>query len=105
MMETSGDILNISISLAVLVVAFFLSWLLFYLVVSFKRIYKITAQAQKISNKTEDLLNLIKSKVKQSGSYFFLFSKLADRAMDYFGEKIKEKKEKASKENSSKKSK
>lgn len=105
MMETSGDILNISISLAVLVVAFFLSWLLFYLVISFKRIYKITAQAQNISNKVEDLINLIKSKIKQSGSYFFLFSKLADKAMDYFGEKMKEKREKTSKESNSKKNK
>ncbi|MCK9438729.1 MAG: hypothetical protein WCY43_03400 [Patescibacteria group bacterium] len=105
MMETSGDILNISISLAVLVVAFFLSWLLFYLVISFKRIYKITAQAQGIANKTENLLNLIKSKIKQSGSYLFIFSKLADKAMDYFGEKMKEKKERTNKESNFKKAK
>lgn len=88
-MKTSADILNISIAVAVIAVAFFLCWLLVYLIISFKRIYKITAQAQKIANKTENLLNLIKSKIKQGGSYFVLLSKLIDRAMTYFSEKAK----------------
>lgn len=102
MMQTSGDILNFSISLAVLAVAFFLCWFLFYLIVSLRRVYKITAQAKKITDKIENLVNLIKSKVKQSGSYLFLFSKLADKAMDYFGEKMKEKKEKEKEEKTEK---
>lgn len=93
MMQTSGDILNFSISLAVLALAFFLCWALFYLIISLRRIYKISAQAKRIADRTEGLVSLIKSKIKESGSYFFLFSKLADKAMDYFGEKMKEKKQ------------
>ena len=84
MMQTSGDILNFSIAVAVLVVAFFLSWLLFYLINSFRRVYKITDQAKKIGDKIENLVDGLGNKVRQSGTYFFAVSRVIDRAMDYF---------------------
>lgn len=99
MMQTSGDILNFSVSLAVLAVAVFLCWSLYYLIVSLRKINKISSQAQKIGDKIESLVNLTKNKVNQSGSYFFILTKLADRAIGYFNKKFQEKKKKESDSN------
>jgi hypothetical protein len=40
MMQTSGDILNLSISLAVLAIAVFLCWSLYYLIASLRELSK-----------------------------------------------------------------
>ncbi len=102
MFTTSGDILNLSIAIAVIAVATFLCWTLYYLISNLRRINKISRQVENIVNKTNGLVDLIKSKVKQSGSYIFLFGKLIDRAMDYFNNKKSNREEKEEK-NSTKK--
>ncbi len=84
MFETSKDILNISIAVAVVAVAIFICWTMYYLVSNLRRINRISQKVEKGVMKVDGLIDLIKSKVKQSSSYFFLFSKLAERAMDYF---------------------
>ncbi|PKM91602.1 hypothetical protein CVU82_00090 [Candidatus Falkowbacteria bacterium HGW-Falkowbacteria-1] len=105
MMQTSGDILNLSISLAVLAIAVFLCWSLYYLIASLRKINKISNQAKKIGDKIENLVNLTKSRVKQSGSYFFILTKLADRAIDYFNKKSQDKEDKEEETVKNKKSK
>lgn len=84
MFENSRDILNISVSAAVLVVAIFLCVALFYLIANLRRVNKVSAQIEKGVDKVEGLMELIQDKIKQSSSYLFLFGKLAERAMDYF---------------------
>jgi len=84
MFETSRDILNISLSSAVLIVAAFLCVTLFYLISNLRRVNKVSRQIEKGVDKIEGLMDLVQDKIKQSSSYFFLFGKLAERAMDYF---------------------
>lgn len=83
MFENSSDILNISLSSAVVVVAIFLCFALYYLIANLKRVNKISAQIEKGVDKVENLMELIQDKIKQSQSYFFLFGKLAEKAIDY----------------------
>jgi len=87
MLETSKDILNISIAVAVIALVIFLCWTLYYLISNLRRINRISQKVEKGVMKMDSLIDLIKSKVKQSSSYLFLFSKLADKAMDYFSTK------------------
>ncbi len=89
MLETSKDILNISIAVAVVILVIFLCFVLYYLIANLKRINRISGQIEKGVSKIDDLVDLIKNKVNQSGSYLFLLGKLAERAFDYFGNKKK----------------
>ena len=103
MFENSRDILNISVSAAVLVVATFLCVALFYLIANLRRVNKVSAQIEKGVDKVEGLMELIQDKIKQSSSYLFLFGKLAERAMDYFMSRRGNSEEKSTKKSSKKK--
>ncbi len=93
MILNSGDILNLSVALAVVAVALFLSLALYQLFSSLRKINRISTQVEKGVNKIDSLVDLIRQKVKSSSSYLFVLGKLANRAMDYFSEKSKKKKE------------
>lgn len=83
MFGTSSDILNISLSAAVVIVAIFLCFALYYIIANLRRLNKISGQIEKGIDKAEGFMELIQEKIKQSQSYFFLFGKLAERAIDY----------------------
>jgi uncharacterized membrane protein len=73
MFTTSGDILNLSIAIAVIAVATFLCVSLYYLISNLRRINKISRQVENIVNKTNGLVDLIKSKLnKADHTYSFL---------------------------------
>lgn len=93
MFQTSQDILNISVASAVVILVIFLCVALYYLIANLKRINKVSAQIEKGINKVEGVVDLVQDKIKQSSSYFFLFGKLAERAMDYFMSKKSRKNE------------
>lgn len=92
MFSTSKDLLNLSISLAVLLVAFFLARLLFYLIQNLRRLRNIGQGAEKAIDKTNDLLELFKGRLKNGSSHLLLLGKLAEKALDYFKEKKASKK-------------
>lgn len=97
MFTTSKDVLNLSIATSVIILVAFLCWTLYYFIANLKRINKISKRVEKGVDKVDGLIDLIRDKVKQSSSYFFLLSKVADKAMDYFNKRNKEKKEKSKK--------
>lgn len=93
MFQSSSDILNISIALAVLGVSVFLCIFLYRLIENLRRVSVISKKLESISTNAEELVSSLKSKVKQSSSYVFLLTRLAEKAMDYFSQNKKEKKE------------
>lgn len=93
MFQSSSDILNISIALAVLAVAVFLCIFLYRLIQNLRRISVISKKLESVSTNAEELVSSLRSKVKQSGSYVFLLVKLAEKAMDYFSQNKKQKRE------------
>jgi hypothetical protein len=98
MLNTSSDILNISIAAAVVALAVFVCWSLYYLIANLKKINKISNQLESGVSKAEQLIDLLKRKVGQSSSYIFVLGKLAEKALDYFNKKGRDKKEKGKKE-------
>ncbi len=100
MFETSRDILNISVSVSVVVLVIFLCVALYYLIANLKRINKISQQIEGGVDKINNLVDLIKSKIKQSSSYLFLLSNLIDKAVDFFNKKKENRQEERFKEDS-----
>lgn len=113
MLETSKDILNISIAVAVVILVIFLCWAIYYLIINLKRINRVSKQIEKGVVKVEDLVDLLRHKIKQSSSYIFVLGRLAEKAIEHFinrkpkdsQEKREEKEEKRSKEKRNKRSK
>ena len=56
MFETSGDILNIAIALSVAFVAFFLSFLIFYLIMAMRDINFVTRKTKVIADKVDSYI-------------------------------------------------
>lgn len=95
MFETSRDILNISISVSVVVLVIFLCVALYYLIANLKRINKISQQIEGGVDKINNLVDLIKSKIKQSSSYLLLLGNLVDKAVDFFNRKKEDQRNKS----------
>ena len=93
MFETSRDILNISISTAVVVLVIFLCITLYYLIANLKRINKISRQIENGVDKIDNLLDLVRNKLKQSNSYLMLLGNLVEKGLDFFNNRKQEKKE------------
>jgi biopolymer transport protein ExbB/TolQ len=84
MLETSKDILNISIAVAIVVLVIFLCWAIYYLIANLRRINRISKQVERGVIKAEDLIDLLKGKIKQSSSYIFVLGRLAEKAIEHF---------------------
>ncbi len=93
MFETSQDILNLAKTVAVVGLSFLLGWLLFYLAMIVRSIFKVIKEMRERINKVDELIKKIKDKIEHSSSYLFLISegvkKLVEVAKDY-SEKKKE---------------
>ncbi|MGI6373849.1 MAG: hypothetical protein ACOX0C_00695 [Patescibacteria group bacterium] len=101
MFNTSGDILNLVIAISVGVLTIFISLTLYQLLTSLSRIKKIVKSIEAGVEKFEDLILLIKNKLRHSSTYLMLLAETAKRAVDY----LKEKKDKPKKAASPKKKK
>lgn len=104
MLETSKDILNISIAVAIVILVIFLCWAIYYLIANLRRINRISKQLERGVIKAEDLIDLLKGKIKQSSSYILVLGRLAERAIEHFisrktksDEDVEEKEEKKKK--------
>ncbi|MFA6171700.1 MAG: hypothetical protein WCW77_05725 [Patescibacteria group bacterium] len=99
MFETSRDILNIVLAVSIGAVAFFICWFMFYLVMSFRNVYKVTREIRETLGEVKNTVLAFKDKVKEAAAFFVMATDGFKRVMDYIkdkGEK-KEKKKKGGK--------
>ena len=95
--STSGDILRISLSIAVIAIAFFLCWLLYYLAMSLHQLYKISKDARQIADDLGSAIKAFKEKLEGSMSYLLILGEGVKTLLEILKEKDligKEKKEK-----------
>ncbi len=92
MFNTSKDILNLSIALAVIILTFFTARFLFYLIQNLRRLKNIGDGIEEAVNKTNELIDLIKNRFKSSSSHLLLLVNLIEKALEYFKDKKKSKK-------------
>lgn len=97
MFSTSGDVLNLVLSVSVTVLTAFLCTALFYLISSVSKAHRVIKRVESGVVKAEEVIGMLREKVKSGGAYLMLFSEVAKKAMEYLFEKSKEAKEEKAK--------
>jgi CHASE3 domain sensor protein len=97
MLENSGDILNISIAIAVLVLAFVTAWAIYYFAMLLRQGFKIVKEMRERLYAVDELVHSLKDKIEHSTSYLFLMAegvkKLTEAVKSYTEKKEKKKDE------------
>lgn len=93
MIQTSKDVLFLVLGLSILVVSFFISLLLYYLMKFFREFYKASRSFSKITDRANETAKIVKEKVQQ-----FTLLPLLSEAIRAVIEFLKEKRGKKEKE-------
>jgi hypothetical protein len=91
MFSTSQDILNLVLSVCVAVLTFFLCLAIYYFVASAQRIHKLIKRVESGVSKAEEVLDIARDKLKNSGAYFMILGEIAKKAMEFVQEKQRSK--------------
>lgn len=103
MMETSGDILNIVLAVAIAVFTGFLCWLLFVVTMSIKRILSVIDEVHKLViaikdkvDRAERLFLTVEEKVKNLASLFPIVAAGIAKVVEYIAKRKSSKKQTSS---------
>lgn len=91
MFSTSGDILNLVLSVCLVMLTFFLCWALYYLLSGIRTIHKLIVKIEGGVNKAEEVIDMAKDKLKNSATYLMLLVEVAKKAMEFIQEKREQK--------------
>ncbi len=83
MFSTSADVLNLVLALAIAILTFFLSLSLYYFISSAQRIHKLIKQVELGVSKAEEVISLVREKVKSSSAYMVVLAEVAKQAMAF----------------------
>jgi len=89
--------LNLVLSVCVVALTSFLCVALFYLISSIHKVQRVVKMVEGGVTKAEEVVDLIREKVKSGSAYFMVLGEVAKRAMEYFFDKTRDGKEQASK--------
>jgi len=78
--QTSQDILNIVLAISAGAIAFFVCWLLLYMVLSFRKAYRMVDDVAKI-------IQTIKDKAENFGAYFYFIGEGIKKILELLGDK------------------
>jgi hypothetical protein len=91
MFTTSGDVLNLVLSICIVALTIFLCLALFYLISSVQKTHKIIKRVESGITKAEEVIGMAREKMKNGAAYLMILGELAKRGVDYFSEKAQEK--------------
>ncbi len=83
-LETSKDILNLSLAISVFGLAFLLGWILVYFIVIIRRMVQILAGVEQSLRKVEDFMTAAREKLDHSTSYLSMLAMGAKELVGYF---------------------
>ena len=86
MLETSLDILYITLASSVALLTIFLIWGIYYVVRMLKNAVYMVEKFTIVVKKADEVMDLAKEKLHSTGTYLGVAANLAKGAMDYFGE-------------------
>lgn len=95
-LETSKDVLYLSISFGVLLLSIITAWFIYYLAQIVRQIYKITEDMRERMKKIDEVVQMFKEKIEHSASYLFLIGEGVKKLVEII-RNYTEKKEKKSK--------
>lgn len=94
MFSTSRDILNLVLSVCVVAFTFFLCWFLYYFIASVRNIHRLIARIETGVTKVEEVVALVKEKLKNSSAYLMILGEIAKKAMEFIQTRRGERREK-----------
>ena len=103
MLQTSQDLLLISLSLAVIWLTVFLCVVLYYLAMLLKEGYKIFEGWRKRMTRIDEILDLIKEKIGRTTSSLVLIAEGVKQAIEFLAKRQGEKRERKEEKESKKK--
>lgn len=103
MFSTSADILNLVLAISIALLTFFLCWAIYYFIVSVQRINRISKKVESGVIKIEELIIMVKDKLRHGSAYFIVLSEIAKKAMEFIQERKMTSREKTEKNKTKKK--
>lgn len=89
MLETSKDLLYVSISFAVIWITIFISWALYYMIMMLRNASKMTASIREKLELVDRILKLIKDKLEKGSNHMAILSDSAIKLVGFLMEKQK----------------
>ena len=83
-LETSKDILNLSLAISIFGIAFLLGWILVYFIVIIRRLVSILSGVEESLKKVEDFMTAAREKLDHSTSYLSMLAMGAKELVSYF---------------------
>lgn len=83
-LNSSQDILNISLAISVFGLAFLIGWILIYFLLIIRRLVKILEGVESSLNKVSEFINSAKAKLDNSASYLSILATGAKELVSYF---------------------
>ncbi len=99
MLETSRDVLNILLGVSVLMLAIWLSWVLYQVGKTLQNINQAMSMLQRTAESMQQLIDRLKDKASNIGSYLAIIAKGGEQIFDF----VKERQAKKTSSRSSKK--
>lgn len=85
--ESSKDILFLVIAFCILWVTIFICWILYYLVMTFKRVNDVTLGLKAKIDKIGEILDLVKKKINDGAAYAGIAFEAFNKVLGHFGSK------------------
>lgn len=82
MFNTSADILNWTLAFSAAALSFFLCWAIYYFIASAQKIFRLLKRLEAGLAQAEEVLGMIRSRLKNSSAYFMILAEVAKKAMD-----------------------
>ena len=74
MLETSKDVLNITLAISVLLFSMFSCWAIYYFAMFLRQLFKIIKEVKSLLFNLEELIKTIKDKILSSTSHLILIT-------------------------------
>ena len=87
MLETSKDVLNILLGVSVLMLAIWLSWVLYQVGKTLQNINKAMSMVQQVAESMHQLVDRLKEKASNFGTYLALIAKGGEQIFDFVKER------------------
>lgn len=87
MLESSRDVLFITIAVCIAAFTIFSCWGLFYFVGVIRNAFKISKDARNILKKAEEAIELIKEKIQSSTSYLLLIGEAVKKILEIMSDR------------------
>ncbi len=89
LLQTSQDVLNLSLALSALGLAFLLGWLLIYFILIVRRMVKIMNKIEATLESLNNFFTIVKEKLTHSATYLSVLASGAKELISFFTNKTK----------------